>query len=248
VLCLTPTRKAIITGVVLALLMFFVAQGLRVVIFSGQARSISTFVEAIRTGGAAGGLSIDPEAIAYRLSATLDRYVIIFHSHLYEGHSQAYAQEFSSYLGKNLANLMLLGTPYPEAYVPSSNLLVPVLQKAPLFGESSKADLIRSLNTQPFSGYGVATVLTGSLAPLLIFTVSAAIAVLYRWARGVAARLSLLSLYWLVLQSYGAEVAFGVTFHIWVSLVVFLVSMRLWPVRASARGHSAPLPPQPRAA
>lgn len=234
-LCLMPTGKAIVTGIVVALWMFFVAQGLRVVIFSGETRSVATFVEAIRTGGAAGGLAIDPEAIAYRLSATLDRYVIIFHSHLYEGHSPAYAREFSSYLGKNLSNLMLMGTPYPEAYVPSSNLLVPVLQKAALFGESSKADLIRSLNTQPFSGYGVATILAGGFAPMLVLALSGALAWLYHGFRSVAARLSLLSLYWLLLQSYGSEVAIGVTVHIGVSLVIFLLSMRFWPFRSAVR-------------
>ena len=166
--------------------------------------------------------------IGYRVATSLDRYILLFDAHLYSGHSGAYALQFAEYLGKNLLNLVLPGTPFPEAYAPSSNLMPAVLSSGPLMGESSKAQLLLSLNTQPYTVFGVAIVLCGALAPFAVFAVGGILSLAYRLTRNVPVRLSLIYLFNAAVHSYGIEVVIANAIHLGVSMFIFVWMMRSW--------------------
>lgn len=226
VLTLMPSRKMVTAAVVLSVAIFFVAQALRVAVYSGENRSVSGVVSALSSGD--GEVYTGVSTVAYRLSAALDRYLLIFDAERTTGHSTAYAAMYVQYMAKNFVNLIWLGTPYLEAYMPSSNLLAPVLYRDALLGESSKEMLLRTLNTQPFTMYGVALLVGGGFAPVLIFGGCMLLGAAYRLVRGLPARLSLLYLYVTAVHSYGFEVVLGNTVHLFVSLILFLWLMRIY--------------------
>jgi hypothetical protein len=178
------------------------------------------------SGGDGDQVSTGVSTVAYRLSAALDRYLLIFDAEQTRGHSPAYAVMYATYLAKNFVNLVWPGTPYLEAYMPSSNLLAPVLYRDALLGESSKEMLLRSLNTQPFTIYGVALLIGGRFAPVIIFGGFVLLGVAYRLVRSLPVRLSLLYLYVTAVHSYGFEVVLANTLHLLVSLIFFLWLMR----------------------
>jgi len=220
-----PSRNGLVAALVTAVPVFFVVQGLRVAAFSGDSINLATIFASLFRPAESPLMSVLSD-VAYRLSAGLDRYILIFDAHLYRGHSWSYAAEFGEYIAKNLANLLLLGTPYPEAYSPSSNLLVSVLFRQPMFGDMTKAELIRSLNTQPYTLYGVAVILGGLWAPVIVFGALGGAAVVYRLMRGVPARVGLIAFYNLLISSYGFEVNVATALHFAGSLLFFLWFMR----------------------
>jgi hypothetical protein len=226
VLTLMPSRKMVTAAVMFSVAVFFVAQALRVAVYSGENRSVSGVLSALSSGD--GEVYTGVSTVAYRLSAALDRYLLIFDAEQTTGHSPAYAAMYIQYLSKNFANLIWLGTPYLEAYMPSSNLLAPVLYRDALLGESSKEMLLRTLNTQPFTMYGVALLVGGGFAPVLIFVGCVLLGTAYRLVQGLPARLSLLYLYVTTVHSYGFEVVLANTLHLLVSLMLFIWLMRAY--------------------
>jgi hypothetical protein len=227
VLTLMPSRKMVTAAIVLSVGVFFVAQALRVAVYSGENRSVSGVWSAL-SGGEGEQVYTGVSTVAYRLSAALDRYLLIFDAEQTTGHSPAYAAMYITYMAKNFVNLVWPGTPYLEAYMPSSNLLAPVLYRDALLGEASKEMLLRSLNTQPFTIYGVALLIGGRFAPLIIFGSCVFLGIAYRLARSLPVRLSLLYLYVTAVHSYGFEVVLANTLHLFVSLFFFLWLMRAY--------------------
>ena len=57
----------------------------------------------------------------------IDRFFLIFHGVWVSDFDGNFLQDFYSYLKKNLLNLLLPGTVYPEAYAPSSQIFGSVL-------------------------------------------------------------------------------------------------------------------------
>lgn len=161
-------------------------------------------------------------SIFYRLGASFDRYVLIFTTFVGDEFSYDYAIQYLTYLTKNFLNLTLPGTPYQEAYVPSGNLIDAVLTKSPLNGDLTKAELVRSLNTQPHTLPGIFIILTGFLAPLALFLTTFLIAFMYSLFSQVYMRIGLLYLFFVLLQSYGMEVAIANSIHFALSLFLML--------------------------
>jgi len=235
VACLMPTRSALVLGVMAAVVAFFLAQQLRGEAYGGGALSVGSVMGAVSSIGVeSAGLVGD---ISRRIGAAVDAYILIFESQVSHGYSVEYGAQFGTYLKKNFANLVWMGTPYPEAYAPSSNLLPSVLAQAPLEGDMTKIALSQSLNTQPYTLFGVGLILWGGWAPLFVFAVCGALAVAYRVVSGVSAHLALIYLYNALVHSYGFEVTFANAMHMGVSLVIFLWLMRWWQ---QARSPMAP--------
>lgn len=233
--CLMPSRSTIIVGLVASVWVFFLAQTLRLATFTGTPLSLGSLAAAAFSRDSGSSLGAMLVVISYRVAVALDRYILLFDAHLH-GHSTAYALEFARYLGKNFLNLVLPGTPFPEAYVPSSNLLTSVLFAQPLVGEASKAQLLVELNTQPFTLFGVAIVLGGALAPLGVFALGGTLGVLYRLLRSLPIRLALIYLFNAAIHSYGFEVVLANAIHLGVSIFLFVWMMKLWTlVRRSWR-------------
>jgi hypothetical protein len=227
-----PSPAALWMGVLVSLWVFVLAEAWRLVVFSGQSAGLAGVLSVLKAQLADFSITRIIATVAYRLSTALDRYVLIVDAHLF-AHSTAYAVSFASYLVRSFLNLVLPGTPYLDAYTPSSNLLPLVLTGQPLVGAATKAELIVSLNTQPYTMYGVAVLLLGKGAPFLIFTMTAAVGLFYRMVHSVSARLALMYLFFAGIHVYGFEVAAANAIHLAVSLYIFIWLMRGWLV---ARG------------
>ena len=98
-----------------------------------------------------------------------DRFMLISTTFLPLESSSYVLQEFLPYLLKNMMNLLLPGTPYPEAYAPSSQLFPEVINLTPLNGEFTEAYMLMAMNSQPYTIFGVMTIGFGHLAPFAIF-------------------------------------------------------------------------------
>jgi hypothetical protein len=223
-----PSRLTVAIGVVGSIWVFFLAQALRVATYTGGSLNLETLLKAAFSPEAQSSFGAMLVAIGYRVGASLDRYILLFDAHLYGGHSIVYARQFAEYLGKNFVNLIWLGTPFPEAYAPSSNLMGAVLSSSPLIGESTKAQLLVSLNTQPYTLFGVAIVLCGTLAPIAVFAVGGVLSVAYRAVRSVPGRLALIYMFNAAMHSYGLEVVVSNAIHLGVSVFIFVWLMRSW--------------------
>jgi len=226
--CLFPSRSMFLGAAILALLLFGVAAGVRIALYSGTVTGIGDVVSAVMSSMGLESWSAALEPIAYRLSVAFDRYVLVYHAYFHQAPPLEGASEYGRYVVKSFANLVLMGTPYPEAYVPSSNLLVPVLFGEPLLGDATKAGLMRSLNTQPHTLFGVGMILVGQAAPLLVAGAFGALGWMYRLTGYVPVRLGIIYLSYTLVQAYGVEVAVANAIHLTVSLFVFVWLLRAW--------------------
>lgn len=174
--------------------------------------------------------------IMYRISAGgVDRYHLVFHSFVAEGWDPRTAVEFATYTLKNGLNLVLPGSPFPEAYSPTSQLMPQVLAKSLQGVDYDAGALIRALNTQPYTVFGVFLILTGSLAPLLLFLVVLSYAKLHGFLRGAVPRATSLYFFNTALSSYGLEVSFGNAVHLGVSMLLMSQMLR-WGSRLDVAG------------
>lgn len=146
-----------------------------------------------------------------------DRFMLVSTSFL-ELNSQFYAfQEFMPYLYKNGANLLLPGTPYPEAYAPSSQMLPNVINMQPLDGGLSEAYLMTSINSQPYTIFGIFTILFGLFSPLVIFLYHALLTLIFALSKNFIIRLTLIYFYQTAIASFGFEVAIAYGVHVLIS-------------------------------
>jgi hypothetical protein len=107
------------------------------------------------------------EKILIRLTNQgMDQFILI--NLTFSEYDFEYAKQFSLYIYKNFINLMLPGTIYLEAYSPSSQLFTEILFKSNLNGEIEELELIKKLNTQPFTAFGFFTILFGSYLSLIM--------------------------------------------------------------------------------
>lgn len=160
-----------------------------------------------------------------RLSSSLNNYVVIF-THYYSGYDLAFAADFAEYLLKSFANLMLPGTPFLDAYLPSSSMLPKVLEKSELIGLGDSSTFWVSANTQSYTIFGVLLILVGPVMALPILMTGG-----FLYAH-ICARLTspiyrnlLIFGFSLILSSYGVEVAMQTIAHFFVttSFMVLLV-------------------------
>jgi hypothetical protein len=218
----------IVTGVLLgSILIFAFAHSLRIAQYQGSLHSVSDALTAVRASMAGDGTLAVLDEIAYRVSAPLDRYLLLFSHFVWGDHDKQYAADYGVYTLKHFLNLTLPGTPFAEAYIPTSNLLDQVLVQAPLVGFSTKDELVRSLNTQPFTLPGTGILAFGMFAPAFMFVFALVVSWSYRVTNSVLVRLSLLYCFYVALLSYGVEVAAANSLHVFASLVAFVALMRL---------------------
>lgn len=147
-----------------------------------------------------------------------DRFMLVSTSFL-ELNSQSYVfQEFMPYIYKNGANLLLPGTPYPEAYAPSSQMFPNVLNMQPLEGGVSEAYLLTSINSQPYTIFGIFTILFGPFSPLVIFLYHALLTLIFVISKHFIIRLTLIYFYNNAIASFGVEVAIFYAVQLLISL------------------------------
>ncbi len=172
--------------------------------------------------------------IGDRLSTAFNRYIVLYEQFDPFSHSAALeALNFPTYLVKSFVNLHVPGTPYPEAYFPSSMMVERIVQQQELLS-GDLVSLQTSLNSQPFSIFGLSLLLAGVWAPILFAGMVMLLrVVLRRW--GFYASVWSLVLLNGLLSCYGAEAAFQTSVSFCATIAVALFVARI----LARRCHSA---------
>lgn len=211
---LMPRMWIVLVAVVASPVIFVVAIAFRLIRMSGQsAQGDLSLSEAIVTAVSKDNfLSNDGlllfVTISDRLSATFNRYVLIYWNFESVGFSDS-VRALPGYIFESFMNLHLPGTPYPNSYYLSSMQFENILLGHSLIS-GDVADFQRSLNSQPYSIFGLAVLLVGFFGPFLLF----ALVVALRWLcvhRGFWCAFFSLMFFNSALSCYGIEAAFQVS-------------------------------------
>lgn len=212
---LFPSIYIIVSMCVLAPVIYFATYFYRFAISSSFEFDVLTILSLLDSNS----LGILLEEIFYRLSAGgFDRFMLISTTFLTDGFSSYGIQEYLPYMIKNFINLILPGTIYLEAYAPSSQMFPQVIQQVQMDGDVSASYLLSSINSQPYTIFGVMTVIGGWFAPLIIFLYNLVFSIMYAFFKNLFIRMTLIYLYWTALNSFGFEVALGYAYHLIISL------------------------------
>ena len=174
--------------------------------------------------------------ILYRLSwGGIDRFLLVFQSFVIDNFNSDTSREFVIYLAKNTLNLLLPGTPFQEAYAPSSQLFPLVIRNQAMNGNIEVTDLLLNLNTQPYTLFGVFTIIFGLAAPVFLYFFVFILVFIYNKIRAPLIKISLLYFFSASLASYGFEVVIGDSAHLFVSILLMYFLIKIF-----SRFHTRP--------
>ena len=165
-----------------------------------------------------GTISLLLEGIGDRLSAAFNRYILIFSNYCENGFTDS-VKALPRYIFENLLNLLLPGTLFPDSYYMSSMQLEKILLNEP-FISGDTAQLLASLNTQPFTAFGICILFAGALGPLLFFLFIVMLRLLYNKTKFWGSLLTII-LFDLTLSCYGLDPAVQNAF-LWLCTMLFL--------------------------
>jgi hypothetical protein len=165
-----------------------------------------------------GTISLLLEGIGDRLSAAFNRYILIFSNYCENGFTDS-VKALPRYIFENLLNLLLPGTPFPDSYYMSSMQLEKILVNEP-FISGDTSQLLVSLNTQPFTAFGISILFAGVLGPLLFFLFIVMLRLLYKKTKFWGSLFTII-LFDLTLSCYGLDPAVQNAF-LWLCTMLFL--------------------------
>jgi hypothetical protein len=182
--------------------------------------------------------------ILYRFSqGGLDQFILIFQSFIIYAFDLETASKFVTYLGKNTLNLILPGTPFPEAYLPSSQLFHEVIEKN-LVGSGGIVDiktLLNSLNTQPYTIFGVFIIIFGMFAPVFLYLFSLAVIFVFGMFHNIWIKSTILYFFVGTITCYGFDVTVGNSAHFfvssWIMYFILKISSRFLVDYPSSPAH-----------
>ena len=150
-----------------------------------------------------GDLSVLMQTILYRISAELNRYLLLA-TDFFQNGDNPMRMDLMQYISKNTANLLLPGTPFPENFYMSSMLLPSLLSQIPL-GSGDYYELGSQLNSQPYTIFGLLMFFFGNASPLIFLLFSF---VIYWFLRGGTPLVAIggLLFFQFSLSMYGLEV------------------------------------------
>lgn len=213
-----PSAKFFMLFVFLSPLVFYIIAIRRTFVSSGIDPDLSTlfaYISAINTDLIADILL----SIIYRFSqGGLDTYLLIFQSFVVNTCTLDFWIKFVSYIAKNALNLLLPGTPFLEAYAPSSQLFPLVISYKPLDGNIAANELVKSFNTQPYTIFGVFAIIFSFFSPIFLYFYVVLIRMIYNKTSNVFIKICLLYFFGGTLSSYGIEVVLGNSFLVFVSI------------------------------
>lgn len=111
--------------------------------------------------------TIMTDLIWQRLAAVINNFLLIY-SHYSQSIDLSYRAHFASYSSLSFLNLVLPGTPFPDAYVPTSQLFPKVLDQSLLESHLDNVTLRQQANTQPYSYFGFLMIIFGKPLTLVI--------------------------------------------------------------------------------
>lgn len=203
-----PRVSILLAAAMLAVPFYFYAQLDRQFKSTGQVFTIDAAVRELRDAAADAGRGGGALAqIASRLSANVNNFVLIYTEYRHDGDA-GYRAEFRRYVWRNFLNLVLLGTPYQDAYVPSSQLLPEVIAHERLESRMDKAEFLRSASTQPYTLFGFFLVSAGPMVTFLAsFCFGYVYSSMFNAFRSVINRLLIVFSFTVFYSCYGFEVA-----------------------------------------
>ena len=142
--------------------------------------------------------------IVSRFSVSINNYIVIFET-FFNFENFEYRLSFLKYTYKGFLNLILPGTPYPESYVPTSQLFSKIISMLPIESNLDKASLLRQANTQPFSLFGALTILLGPLSILFSFILGFLFSCFYKIINSDVVNAFMMIIIYAALQLYSIE-------------------------------------------
>jgi hypothetical protein len=219
-----PSNKVLIACLVLSPIMFYIVLLQRLGIqTSGGSSNITLLLSQMD----ANSFFVTLEVIMYRLSAgAIDPYILIFKSFSMSS-DFSYGAYFLEYISKSFVNLAWPGSPYPEAISTSSMFLPDVLYHNSFESNiSNSSQLIRSLNTQPYTIFGFSLILFGLIiAPLFIYIFYYLLSILYKQLNYDLLRLAILYFCVGSFGVFGFEVVLANSAHILISMIIMYYLM-----------------------
>jgi hypothetical protein len=150
-------------------------------------------------------LGIVSDLILLRLSAMYNNFILIF-SHYSKEIDFSYRLHFASYSWASFLNLVLPGTPFPEAYVPTSQLFPKVLEQNIMESNLDNIALRQQANTQPYSYFGfLMIVFGGTLTIILSFFSGVLFSLIYRLISKTYIKAVLVFAFSVIFNSYALE-------------------------------------------
>lgn len=225
-----PTTSAFLGALILAAPMFIFSMISRQIISTGNTLSTELMLKLISELNLTSINELFFAVVAPifdRLSSSLNNYVVIF-THYYFDYDFIYALHFAEYLLQSFLNLILPGTPFLDAYLPSSSMLPKVVSKVELIGLGDSSTFWVSANTQSYTIFGVLLILVGPLIALPILMLAGFIFsyVYQKLDNPIYKTLAIFS-FQLTLFSYGVEVAMQTTIQFFVGTVVMVAFLHV---------------------
>lgn len=216
-------RKVLIILSVPALVFFAFSEIQRLPISSQDSSRSELYMAAVQQFDLA-KLNAVINQIGYRLSwGGYDRLILIQESFIEKGHDLGFTADYVAYLAKNFINLVLPGTPYLEAYMPSSQLFSSILHRDILDGASTQGDFLRNVNTQPSTIFGVLVVVFGGFSVFASFTFFFLISFAFNMARNPVLKLAISFLFIGALGAFGIETTLASATHFLISCVIMVI-------------------------
>ena len=199
---LLPTKLVFVVAACFLPFLFLLGQAIRIDRFGRGDVGISETLYAAINDQPLGHLF---ESIADRISVAFNRYILIFVNFNSEGFTES-VRALPLYIFKSFLNLHLPGTPFPESYFPSSMQFENMIQNRPLVSGESE-NIYASMNTQPYSAFGICLLLVGYWGPLLFFATVAILRAIFLRANFIVMFFYLM-LFERLLHCYALEAAF----------------------------------------
>lgn len=167
--------------------------------------------------------------ISYRLAwGGLDQFLLIFHSFILNSYDISTSLNLINYCAKNFINLIFPGTPFIDAYAPSSQLFYFVIARADLISDYDGMSLVKSLNTQPYTLFGFLTILFGIFAPLFLFIFIGIFNKIYTWFDNIFIKITMQYFFINSLSLFGAEIVAANCINLLISIFFLYNFMRLF--------------------
>lgn len=239
-----PSAKFLMVVVVASPILFFLAFLQRMSVAEGMTPDLNTLMEGVSKIDFTAAYEVMRQIVYRFCQGGLDQFLLISHSFIANGFDADTAINFISYLSKNTWNLIMPGTPFPEAYAPSSQLLSQVIEKnlRGIFQGADARALLVSFNTQPYTIFGVFVVLVGLFAPIAVFLSTLLFISFYNRIRSDFLKITLLYFFFMSLPSFGIEAVFGNSVHLLVSMLIMYGMMNVFSrLRGQPRRVSKPI-------
>ncbi len=220
-----PSTTFLLIGIVISIPLFFISMVQREIVGNDINFSFLLLFDQFSTIISSVSIWNLADVIMFRLSVNLNNFILIFHH--FEYFDFNYSGHFGTYLAHSFTNLILPGTPFPNSYELSSQLLPEVLAKEQLGSNLDKAAFLSRANTQPYTIYGVSLIVIGKVATYIMsFIGGLGFSFLFKKS-GWLERAMLLFIFLALYNSYGFDAALQFILMTVVTTYIIVFGLKL---------------------